>query len=92
MVEKRHSGVPGGGGGGADVKSGIVSVPTATPTTVTFLTAFATVPHVVVCFETFVSEEFPAAVSSRLVGSFVIEHDIGSTKNVLWIATDAGNP
>ncbi len=91
MTEKRHSGVP-GGGGGAEVKSGTVSVPDATNVSVTFASAFNSIPAVVVSFEGAEEVFAPGVVGQPTVSSFVVFHEAGPTKTVHWIATSAGNP
>lgn len=88
-----------GGGGGADVKSGIeVGVGDQTQRIVTFNTAFATTPNVVTTLVRITGEpnDVPT-IDSVTTTSFrlrILKHHGGTahTWDVHWIATDAGNP
>ena len=81
-------------GGGADVKSGTVSVTLQSSAAVTFTTAFASTPRVVVSVE-----DTGAALEATLdavsttgftVHAWKVKNETGS-RTVHWIATDAGN-
>jgi len=82
----------GGGGGGANVKSGIVNLAAGGTANVTFTTPFQSVPHVVV------SSQFNVADTSTTLGAynvtvngFTMKGAGNAAGNVAWIATDAGN-
>ena len=88
----------GGGGGGADVKSGFESAVAEGGTrVVTFNTAFASTPNVVAnCADISAQLSFVNSNSVSTTG-FTIEVVMGggggnATRDVAWIATDAGNP
>lgn len=96
MTEKRHSGVP-GGGGGVDVKSGSVSLSSASFTAVSFATAFAGVPAIACVAEgTAFPEEyfFQIFIRNVTVSGFDLgqSNKDGNTHIIHWIATAAGNP
>lgn len=86
-----------GGGGGANVKSGLESAITENTTrTVTFGTAFAAAPDVVVAFADASSElSVCAAHTASTTGFTIAVGKIGgggsTTRDVAWMATDAGN-
>lgn len=88
----------GGGGGGADVKSGFESGISENSTRgVTFNTAFASTPNVVVSLADNSDEISIAQVHSESTTGFTIlvtKSGGGGSANrdVSWIATDAGNP
>ncbi|KKM06053.1 hypothetical protein LCGC14_1747920 [marine sediment metagenome] len=86
-----------GGGGGADIKSGNVSIVDGGNSAVTFATAFATTPNAVACFS-----DNKAAVDVIEIGgisttgfTIYIKKGHGGqphTHSVDWIATNAGDP
>ncbi len=86
-----------GGGGGANVKSGFESAVTEGGTrAVTFNTAFAATPDVVVSFADSSAEISVLAAHTVSVSGFTItvtKSGGGGSANrdVAWIATDAGN-
>jgi len=87
-----------GGGGGANVKSGFESGISENSTRgVTFNTAFASAPNVVVSLADSSSEISIVHVSGASTTGFTIEVTKSggggsASRNVSWIATDAGNP
>ena len=87
-----------GGGGGADVKSGFEStIPEGTTRAVSFATAFSATPHVVVSFAddtTQISVVHAYTPSTTGFTIRVVKSGGGGsvTRDVNWIATDAGNP
>ena len=98
MVENRHPGTP-GGGSGADVKSGrVTAISEGSIVTVTFGTAFSSVPNIVVSLDDGIIGELSICITSGvLVNSFRIHVlKIGGggnvSRDVAWIATDAGDP
>lgn len=87
---------PGGGGGGADVKSGVAAGTSASWTAVTFNTAFASAPDVVF---TMIQPGSPQDLKRLYVKNVTVNgFEFWYTeKNAValsahWIATDAGNP
>lgn len=86
-----------GGGGGPDVKSGIVAVQEGGSANVTFGTPFTATPVVVCTVNDAGGEDNGLTITARSTTGFTV-HMIklgggaGSTYNVGWIATDAGNP
>lgn len=86
------------GGGGASIKSGVApAITEGTSRSVTFATAFASVPNVVIGFADSLSEISVCAAHSPTVTGFTIQVEKsggGAAKNrdVAWIATDAGSP
>lgn len=87
-----------GGGGGADVKSGFESaVSEGGSRTVTFNTAFSASPNVVVSISDTSSQlTFVQAHTVSTTGFTIDAIKSGGggnvTRDVAWIATDAGNP
>ncbi len=87
-----------GGGGGADVKSGIeLAVTEGSSRVVTFATAFASIPNVVVsCADVSTQLTFAHAHTVSTSGFTIdaVKSGGGSSadRDVAWIATDAGNP
>lgn len=85
--------LPASGGGGPNVKSGVVNLGAGGTAAVTFNTPFASVPVVVV------SSLFNTADTSTTlcahtvtVNGFTLRGAGNLAGNVAWIATDAGNP
>lgn len=87
-----------GGGGGADVKGGFESAIAENSTrAVTFNTAFAVAPNVVVGFADNSTEISVVAAHTASTTGFMIEVTKSggggsANRDVAWIATDAGNP
>lgn len=87
-----------GGGGGANVKSGFESAITENTTrAVTFVTAFTAAPDVVVGFADASAEiSVCAAHTVSTTGFTILVTKSGgggsASRDVTWIATDAGNP
>lgn len=87
-----------GGGGGADVKSGFESaISENSARTVTFNTAFSGTPNVVVGFAddtTQISVVHAHTVSTTGFTVQVVKSGGGGsvTRDIYWMATDAGNP
>ena len=80
----------GGGGGGADVKSGTVSATTGS-NNVTFNTAFASTPQVVLTvYDNIQLRDCLWQVTAVSTTGFTFEVDANA--KYMWIATDAGNP
>ena len=82
-------------GGGADVKSGKVSVTNVeTDVTVTFTTAFAATPRVVLTPEILPPEvQIALKAGSVTTTQFIFQVKNGSPPfDVHWMATDSGNP
>ncbi len=98
MAEDRHSGIPGGNGSGANVKSGIeLAIPDGSSNTVVFATPFASVPHVVATIEGALGAVDIVAVWNVTASQFQLKVYKGHggsahTWDVYWIATDAGDP
>ncbi len=99
MAEDRHSGVPGGNGSGANVKSGVIpAVDDGAAPQVIFATAFASIPSVVITLEKTGTFGNDAVVASNVTATgfyaqLVKNHGgSGHTYDVRWIATDAGDP
>ena len=83
-----------GGGGGADVKSGIaVASSVETDIAVTFVTAFTVAPRVVLAPEALPPEVVVALKAGSIsTTGFTFQVKNGSTPfDLHWIATDAGN-
>ena len=87
-----------GGGGGADVKSGFeAAITEGSSRVVTFNTAFSSSPNVVVsCADTSYQLTFVQAHSESTTGFTIDATKSGGggnvTRDVAWIATDAGDP
>lgn len=83
---------PSGGGGGANIKSGVVSISANGTANITFTTPFASVPHVVVTSQ-FASSDTSTTLSAYnvTVNGFTLKGAGNAAGNVAWIATDAGN-
>ncbi len=99
MPEDRHSGTPGGGNGsGADVKSGLATgILENSQRVIPFTTAFASVPHVVVSLDGNTGRDslvYTLQVTATKFDIFVVKLTGGAavTRDVHWIATDAGDP
>ncbi len=95
MTEARHPGT--GGGGGADVKSGTVTVTCGTSVAVSFTTAFASTPDVVACVNASAPQLDLVRVKSITTSGFDIQFHKGHggsthVRPIDWIATDAGDP
>jgi len=86
----------GGGGGGADVKSGVATnISSHSTGTVSFTTDFAAVPAVTVSWaSTSLKEIKKWIITNVTVSSFDIyyEEKQSAAVDIHWIATDAGNP
>ena len=82
-------------GGGANVKSGTVSVTTDTWSSVTFSTAFTSIPRVVCTFEIDPKDSLvePLQIRNITTTGFEVNFDRKNvaTFTVHWTATDAGN-
>lgn len=80
------------GGGGANIKSGVVNLTAGGTANVTFATPFASVPHVVVTSQ-FASADTSTTLSAYnvTVNGFTMKGAGNAAGNVAWIATDAGN-
>lgn len=80
------------GGGGANIKSGVVNLTAGGTANVTFTTPFASVPHVVVTSQ-FASADTSTTLSAYnvTVNGFTMKGAGNAAGNVAWIATDAGN-
>ena len=87
-----------GGGGGADVKGGFESaIPENATRVVAFATPFSSTPDVVVNFaDTSVEVSVIAAHTVSTTGFTIAVTKSGgggsASRDVAWIATDAGNP
>ena len=97
-----HSGLVGGaqttlhshaGGGGANVKCGIVNLAAGGTAAVTFTTPFASVPRVVATSQ-FSTTDVSTTLScyNVTVNGFTLRGAGNVLGDVAWIATDAGNP
>ncbi len=86
---------PSGGGGGADVKSGVATnIDSLVLGTITFATAFASAPSVVVSWEASALRETKKYhITNVTTAQFQIlyEEKQGQHIDIHWIATDAGN-
>ena len=88
----------GGGGGGADVKTGTESgILENTERTVSFSTAFTSIPDVICEFSDNSDELSTLSTHTVSTTGFTIKvNKIGgggsSSRDVEWIATDSGNP
>lgn len=88
----------GGGGGGADVKSGLESaIPENATRVVAFVTPFSSTPDVVVNFaDASIEISVVAAHTVSTTGFTIAVTKSGgggsANRDVAWIATDAGNP
>lgn len=85
------------GGGGADVKSGTVSITEGTPQTITFNTAFSGTPYCTCTLEPGAVDEtcWISTAASTTAVSFDWDNSAGgpaASTNVNWICTDAGDP
>lgn len=81
------------GGGGANIKSGIVYLAAAGESAVTFNTPFASVPRVV-AIQQFATTDTSTTLSihSVTVNGFTLKGAGNVAGDVAWVATDAGNP
>ena len=78
------------GGGGVNVKSGTMSASTGS-NSVTFNTAFASVPQVVLTVQDIIAlRDCLYEVTVVDVNGFTFVVDVAAT--YVWVATDAGNP
>lgn len=87
----------GGGGGGADVKSGTVTVSDSSIVSVSFNTAFSSVPVVTATFNDQQDGSDWIEILNVTVNGFDVYVEkghggAGHTHLVGWIATNAGNP
>ena len=80
------------GGGGSNVKSGIVSLGAGATANVSFVTPFSSVPHVCLT-SNFSSTDTSTTLSAYniTVNGFTMRGAGNASGNVSWIATDAGN-
>ena len=76
-----------GGGGGANVKSGSLTVPSKIWTSVTFTTAFSAAPSVTGA----VSKDTNWSLRNITVNGFEVYLNTQGNNTFWWIATDAGN-
>lgn len=89
---------PGGGGGGADVKSGVeISVFEGSTRNVTFTTSFGGVPAVTLTVVDTLDRECWLSAINRTTSGFTIyvkktQGGAAKARDIAWIATDAGNP
>ena len=88
---------PSGGGGGPDIKAGIATFNTDTWTSISFVTAFASTPKVVVTAnqDSTARWDFTPIIRNVTVNGFDCPYDDrgqSGTTIISWIATDAGNP
>jgi hypothetical protein len=80
------------GSGGAAIKSGVVNLGAGATAAVTFTTAFASVPHVVVTSQ-IANTDTSCTYSAHNVttSGFTLRGAGNPAGNVVWIATTAGN-
>ena len=76
------------GGGGANVKSGLLVPVAKTWVVVTFATAFATTPSV----SGAISKNASWSLRNITVNGFEVYINTTGSNTFWWIATDAGNP
>ncbi len=86
-----------GGGGGPDIKAGTLSFNTDTWTSVSFVTAFAAAPKVVVTAESDVTArwDYTPIIRNVTINGFDVRYDDrgqAGAVTVHWVAMDVGNP
>lgn len=91
--EQGPQGEPGqDGAGGADIKSGLVNLAAGGSANVTFVTPFASVPHVLVTSQ-INNADTSSTISAHsvTVNGFTLRGAGNPAGNVAWLATTAGN-